>query len=137
MTKKMVSTIYQVKKGIYQRLANDPALFQKVTDVFSEPGRKPILPYVFVGNAVANSYSTKQTGGQEVTVTIHTWSGFAGDDEVLEIHPLILGALSEGIDVGDQYYVLLSDLESEQILRNPDRKTRQGILEINFTVMEV
>lgn len=133
---RMVSTIYEVKRGVYQRLSNYQPLLELVTEVFSEAGKKPILPYVFVGEVTANSYTTKQTGGQEVTLTIHTWSDFAGDDEVLQIHPVILEALNEGIDVGEQYYVMLSDLENEQILRNPDRQTRQGILEVNFTVME-
>jgi len=134
---RIVSTIGKVKEGVYQRLANDSNVLDQVSEVFDEADRLPEFPYIRVGNVTGSDWGTKTSGGQEVSVTIHTWSDYPGDQEVMDIHPYIIHSLNKGIDLGDLYSVVLSGLESEEVVRNPDSRTRQGILIINFNVMEV
>lgn len=137
MTKRMVSTLKAVKSGVYQRLKNDTELMSAINGIFDEPEGKPKFPYIIIGHVNGNPYGTKQSAGQEVSQTIHTWSNYRGDLEVLTIHPLIVEAISkEPIDLGDGLYIMLSRLETEEVLRNPDNKERQGILIFSFTVME-
>lgn len=138
MTKRMLSTLKAVKSGVYQRLKNDEGITKAVNGVFDEPHGRPKFPYIIIGHVNGNRYGTKQSAGQEVSQTIHTWSDYRGDLEVLSIHPLIVEAISrEPIDIGEGLYIMLSRLETEEVLKNPDNRTRQGILIFNFTVMEV
>src|SRR5690554_1099421 len=84
-------------------------------------------------------FDSKQSAGQEVTLTIHTWSDYPGDDEILSvIHPKILNAISRSpIDVGENLGVMLARLDTEETIQEPDGRIRQGIIRLRFRIMEV
>ncbi|MGG3737253.1 DUF3168 domain-containing protein [Aeribacillus pallidus] len=139
MNKKEISTLGMVKSGVYQRLSQDPSLNAVINGVFDNVDEKTPYPYIVLGAMTGSPWGSKTSAGQEVTLTIHTWSDYPGDEEILiKIHPLILEAISrEPIDVGSGLSVMLARLEMEETLESPDGMTRQGIIRFRFRIMEV
>lgn len=136
--KKLISTIKALKKGVYERLSSDGDLLNRVNEIAEEIDKNVKFPFVVIGSANATEFSSKTSAGQDVSLTLHTWSDYPGDLEVLEIHELILKAISrEPINVGDDLEISLARLDSEEVIKNIDNRTRQGILIFRFIIMEV
>jgi len=138
INKRLISTLKDLKSGIYQRLSSDIELMKQVNDVAEDYEKGSKFPYIVIGSVNATEWSSKTSAGQEVSLTLHTWSDYPGDLEVLSIHPYILNSISnEPINVGDDLIISLARLDSEEVIPNPDKKTRQGILILRFKIMEV
>lgn len=139
MNKKLVSTLGLVKSAVYKRLSEDPAIQSVVSGVYDHVDKHARFPYIVLGEMTGFPWDSKTSAGQEVTITIHTWSDYPGDEEILlKIHPLIFDAISrEPIDVGENFAVMLARLEMEETIESPDGRARQGITRFRFRIMEV
>jgi len=139
IAKKIISTLGAAKAGVFQRLENDSDLMSVVNGVFDAVEKGTKFPYIVLGEMTAIPFDSKQSAGQEVTLTIHTWSDYPGDDEILSvIHPKILRAISHSpIDVGENLGVMLARLDTEETIQEPDGRIRQGIIRLRFRIMEV
>ena len=136
--KKLISVTGDLKAGVYERLSQDENLKGVITGVFDEvKGHQP-FPYIVLGEITANEWSSKTSAGQEVTLTIHTWSEYRGDEEVLDIHRLILESISKSpLDLGSGLGVMLSRLDSEETTKDLNDKLRHGVMILRFRIMEV
>ncbi|MEK4798060.1 DUF3168 domain-containing protein [Thermoactinomyces sp. FSL K6-2592] len=133
----MKSAGWELQKAIYSRLINDTALTEKVTGIFDDANGHAV-PFVTIGEMSAVDWSTKTEPGQEFIVTLHTWSEYPGMKEVMEIHDLILQAITrEPLGASGSFYFHFTRLVSEQTLRDPDGVTRHGVLSLMFNTEEV
>ncbi len=108
----------------------------KVFDDF--PGQDVAMPYVISGEVTGRDWSDKFAAGQEVTSTIHVWSGYPGRKECAEMLDKILQALSrEGLYLGQDFRAVYSGLELSEIIIDIDGVSRHGVLRFKYLIEEV
>jgi len=108
----------------------------KVFDDF--PGQDVAMPYVVMGEVTGRDWSDKFSPGQEVTSTIHIWSGYPGRKECAEIQDAVLRALSsEALHLGPNFRAVYSGLDMSEIIIDLDGVTRHGILRLRYLIEEV
>lgn len=102
------------------------------------PGKDVALPYVVAGELSGRDWSDKFESGQEVTSTIHVWSGYPGRKECAEMLDRILQAMSrESLYLGQEFRAVFSGLDLIEIIVDIDGVTRHGILRIRYLIEEV
>ena len=88
-----------IQTTIYTALKADAPLSAVVVDVYddvpqpTDTGDSSDFPYVTIGETVHSDWDTVTSVGDDATLTIHTWSRFAGRSEVKEIQGLIYDVL--------------------------------------------
>lgn len=89
--------LWDIQKAIYQALTNDVTLMAKITGVFDEVPENQDYPYITLGETTINPYNTFGRKGKDTTRTLHIWSDYEGNKEVLEIFSDIERILDNGI----------------------------------------
>lgn len=80
-----------LQSAIYSALNGDVVLSGLVVGVYddvpqpADAGESSQFPYVSIGEAVHTEWDTDTSLGDDITITIHTWSRYAGRKEVKEI----------------------------------------------------
>jgi hypothetical protein len=91
----MIKTaLWPLQQAVFARLQNDPILTGMVDNVYDEIPQKAKLPYVSIGDDTVNPYDTKTSYGEDLTLTLHAWSGGPGKTEAKHIMGAILQAMS-------------------------------------------
>jgi hypothetical protein len=79
------SSLNSIQKAIYTTLTSDSALMAKITGVFDNvPDNQP-YPYITIGEATSSRFRTFSRFGEEVFITLHIWSQYAGFKEANDI----------------------------------------------------
>jgi hypothetical protein len=96
--------------------------------VFDEPPRSVAFPYVTLGDAQTNDWSTDTSAGHEHTVLLHIWSRQGGQKEAHLIAGELVAALETIIlDPAGQRLVNLR-FATADIRREQDGRTWHGVV---------
>lgn len=85
-----------LRAAIHDALAADGPLIDVLggPKIYDEPPKAAVFPYVTIGEARVNDFSTGSERGEEHQLTLHAWSRQGGHKEA----HLIAGALLQALD---------------------------------------
>ena len=119
---------YPLQKAIYQKLTGDAGLQNLISGVFDRPPQGQAYPYITIGQAVINDWSTKTTIGSEQRLDIHIWSREGGKKQVETIAEKIHSLLHlVDMSVDGQTLVMMRFMSSS-ILPENDGYTYHGTM---------
>lgn len=122
-----------VQTVIYTTLANDAPLTALVTGVYdnvpqaNDAGSGSAFPYVTIGEDVHTDWSTDTESGDDVTITIHTWSRERGRKEAKQIQGAVYDALHRAELVFTNYKFVACDWLQSESFMDTDGLTRHGV----------
>lgn len=124
-----------VQTTLYTVLSNNAPLNAIVQGVYDDVDDDQEFPYVVIGESFHNEADTFDTFGDDVTVSIHSWSDSQtarGRKEVKEIQGAIYTALHRYSGIVAGYHIIAIDWQSSETLVD-DGNTRHGVQ--NFRVL--
>lgn len=126
------SPLVGLSKALYSSLSDH--LDCPVTDQPQGEG----FPYVVLGEPRSVDSSTKDLLGMEITYTIHIFSDYQGDKEVLEIADEIVSALHDNPLLVEYFSVSTQIFNSLDIMTETDdkRRVRHGVMDLMFRLQE-
>jgi hypothetical protein len=132
-----------VQQAIYDKLANDAPLNAVVVGVFddkpqlADPGDASNYPYVTIGEDNHITVDTDTELMNQVSITVHTWSRYAGRAETKQIQGLVKDALHRANLVQSGYKFITITQESSESQLDADGLTRHGIQTFNLLIEEI
>ncbi len=120
----MSAALFEIQKAIYAKLTGDAVLMGKVAGVFDAVPPNQAYPYLVIGDATEVPWDLFGTLGNEITMTMHIWSRYAGFAEALNILAEINRVLNRAALVLTGYNTFVCIYEWSETLRDPDGITR-------------
>lgn len=114
-------------------IAGDPPT--KVV-VYDDVPDNTLPPYITIGETTAADWDTDTTVGDEVTVTIHTWSMYRGYMELKNMMSAIKGLLHEQKLLAFGLNVVMVVQEFSQVMVESDGLTRHGVQRFRILMEE-
>ena len=124
-------SIWDAQGGVFTRLAGVAALTSLLAaganSILDHVPAGTVFPYVVLGEASSTPVDSQRTSGNDVTVTIHTYSRGFGMKQAKQIMLAIYDALHNvAFAVPNQTLVLCQCLDAHTLLEG-DGLTRHGI----------
>ncbi len=94
-------------------------------------------PYIMTGEMTAGDWSAKGEPGQEVFSTLHLWSQYKGEQEILEMYGGVLEAITRAELSLAPDFNALGYFDGWNLITDIDGKTRHGILRFRYLIEEV
>lgn len=89
------TALWPLQQAIFKRLDSDTAIKAKITGVYDYVPQDAELPYVVIGNPIANPFETKTSYGENIPWTLHCYSDYPGKKETIDILNLMVRALTK------------------------------------------
>jgi hypothetical protein len=117
-----------LQQAVYARLNGDATLTNTLgAAVHDEVPDGAAFPYVSIGDVTETPRDTMGQTGRDLTITVHTWSQYAGMKQVMEIQNRIDALL-------DRWFPTVSGWTATEMLheffetfQDPDGETRHGV----------
>lgn len=123
--------IWQLQQAVYQRLSSDEVLGRLTRGIYDDVPTPPRWPYVAIGEYTATPGDTHSSEGLEATLTLHIWSRYRGNQELLAIlerlHERLHNRSWEAVEATQ---VVGARVEFVEILRDPDGESRHGVVRV-------
>lgn len=122
-----------IQQAIFNTLSTNAAIVARETPVYDEvpqandSGAPQVFPYIVVGDDSLVPWDTDTEIGMDGSLTVHTWSRYAGKKELKELQGLIYDALHRVELVIPGYKNVVCALEVSNNFLDADGKTRHGI----------
>ena len=127
---------FALQTAIYSTLSNDNTLTSTLgAGVYDDVLEGGTFPYVELGNETALDYSTKNVVGSEYTITLHIWSQYAGSKETKDIMDRIHDLLHDSNITVTGFNLINLRFEFSDIMRDPDGKTRHGVMRFRAIIL--
>jgi Protein of unknown function (DUF3168) len=141
----MQTSLFELQKALFQRLANDTALMQAVTgvydyipeDLLNDDGTagSSLFPYVTLGEATNTAFDTKTSFGENIVFTIHTWSIYRGKAESYNLANLIMKALKQPLSLDSGFKIARYEAPRPRVIKDQASNSYHGILEPRFYII--
>lgn len=131
-----MSYVRETFKAVYFRLLNNLEYNGAPVPVFDEyrQGTDAGYPYCYLERIDPVKWDTKETVGEQITVTLNVFSRYQGMKELQEIMDLIDGLLHRHNFVNNTINIIGCDKESHDAFVDADGKTRHGVMRYFLTV---
>jgi hypothetical protein len=127
-----------LNRAIYARLHGSlRALDSSIVEVGNSIPQESVMPYVQIGESTAVDISAHGEPGQEVTVTLHIWSSYDGDEEADSIIDQVQQALGIVPLAVPGFSVPQSNLDYSDVMIDPTGTARHGIVRWRAKLYEV
>ena len=127
---------FPLQEAIYSALKNDNTLTSTLgAGVYDDVLEGSTYPFVELGNETAIDFSTKDVDGAEFTSIIHVWSQYAGAKETKQIMDRIYDLLHNSNLTVTGFNLINLRFEFSDILRDPDGKTRHGVMRFRALIL--
>ena len=127
---------FPLQEAVYSALSNDNTLTSTLgADIFDDVLEGTTYPFVELGNETAIDYSTKDVDGAEFTITLHVWSQYAGAKETKQIMDRIYDLLHNSSLTVTGFNLINLRFEFSDIMRDPDGKTRHGVMRFRAIIL--
>lgn len=123
-------TGWSLQQAVYEALVNDAALTSLLggARIYDDVAQGTSFPYVTIGVARANDWSTGTENGLEHHITLHAWSRYAGKKQAFALLEAIRSALHDApLALTDGVLVNLRS-QSMEVRRDEDGKTYHGLI---------
>jgi hypothetical protein len=124
----MSSASLALQRSLYEKLAADATLMNRISGVFDWAPDNQTLPYVQLGEDIVSDWSTKTFIGSEHRITLHVWSFSTGRLEAKKIMADVMRLLQPAPVVTDFKLVTWHFLSS-LVVRDADTRLHHGVLE--------
>ncbi len=94
------------------------------------------FPYAVIGDDTTTPWDTDDTLGKEVSITVHVWSRTAGFKETKAILGEVYDILNRGNLFKTGYNVVDCLCDFSETMRDPDGKTRHGVMRFKLTIQK-
>lgn len=141
----MQTSLFELQKAIFQRLANDTALMKLAKGVYDyvpeellrEDGTagSALFPYVTLGEVTNVEFDTKTSFGENIVFTIHTWSIYKGKAESYQLANLIMAALKQPLSLGGGFKIARYEAPRPRVIKDAASNSYHGILEPRFYII--
>ncbi len=126
--------LLESQKAIYSKLSGDATLGAMISGVFDRVPEQADYPYVTIGDAQWQDWSTQGQGGSEITMTLYAYSRKAGRKESLDILARIYALLHEGtLSMSGQNLIVMRCTQGSVRLME-DGLSYQGALELRLLI---
>jgi len=106
--------------------------------VLDDTPENEVFPYITMGALTGRDWSDKFTPGQEVQITVHIWSQYAGKKEVLAIGDEVVQAITKQPPLSlAGFNAVVDELDSHNVIMDIDGFTRHAILTFKYLIEEV
>jgi hypothetical protein len=116
-----------LQKAIYDRLTGNAALMAIVSGVFDSVPEAQAFPYITIGDDTAVDFGTHTWKGQNLTITIHSWSMARGRAQVKDIMKRVYDLLHEQLLTMQGHTMFSMRFDFEQTFLDPDGVTYHGL----------
>lgn len=100
----------------------------------ADSGNASKFPYVTIGESVHTDWSNDTNNGDDATVTIHSWSRYAGRKEIKQIQGAVYDILHRsGLSIAGYATVGVDWLQSESFV-DADGETYHGVQTFRFII---
>lgn len=130
------TAMFELQRGIYNRLSTDPTISGKVTGVFDAVEKNQRFPYITIGEPTMQAFTTKQKFGEELSIVIHVWSIYEGKKEAIDIINLCLSSLASEMNL-DGFKIQKVDVDTIRVFDDIDPRIRHGILRMKYTIQNI
>ncbi len=117
-----------LKAAVYTALTGSAGLMAVVTGVFDFVPEGQAAPYVEIGEVVSVPFDTKNSDGQEHTITLHAWSEYQGYKQAQDILALMYEALHNQPITVTGHQLILCQFDFSTVLKDPDGVTHHGVM---------
>ena len=126
----MSSASAALRAAIHDALASDGALTALLggPKVYDEPPRAAAFPYVTLGEARVNDFSTGTEPGEEHQLTLHAWSRQGGHREAHMISGALLQALDDAPLTLADYRLVNLRFTVADVRREADGRTYHALV---------
>lgn len=136
----MAGPFTEVQTAVYNRLRGYSALTALIGAgngrIYDQvPESNAVFPYVTLGEIVSLPFDTKDSIGQDQTVTLHVWSRYKGNKEVKQILDAIYDALHRHALSLASHATVDCKYEYSETYRDEDN-TRNGIIRFRITTQQ-
>lgn len=122
------SSLNSIQTAIYNTLTSDSTLMSKITGVFDNvPDNQP-YPYITIGEANSTSFRTFSRFGEEVFISLHIWSQYAGFKEANDILNDMNRLLADQMLTTTAWDTIACFYDFSETLRDPDGLTRHVVV---------
>jgi hypothetical protein len=123
-----MSPAWSLQQSVFAALGADAALTALIGPgrVYDDVPQGTQLPYVTLGQAVAQDWSTGSGGGTEHTFTVHVWSAARGKKQADEILDAVRAALHDQPLVLTGHSLINLRHERSETRRDLDGETVHG-----------
>ena len=122
---------HAVQAGVHALLTGDAELMALIDGVYDEVPEPAPYPYLTIRDSMSTPHGTHSGYGEQVTITVHTWTQYAGnaagDEIAARVHALLHqqhAALSPLVD-GHTVYIVRR--EFRQSLNDPQPGIRHRV----------
>lgn len=127
------TSMLELQSKLFMRLSSDPTLSAKIEGVFDSVEEGQAFPYVTIGEPTMVPFETKSKFGEEMSITIHSWSIYAGKKESYEILNLCLNALKTRLDLVG-FTIQKVNIDNMTVIDDADPRIKHGILRMKYTI---
>lgn len=124
-------------KALYNRI--DTGALTSTYSIYNFTPRSATFPYVSFGSPIgvrSTMISTRDTEGEDNSVTVHVWSDKPGDKEAADmLNNIIQTVLGTDLDVYQYFAPVFAYLDYSEIsvdTSDPNRPIRHGIARFRF-----
>ncbi len=118
----------EMQTAIYTALQAETALTSLVsTRIYDNVPQETVYPYVELGEATYQDMGSQTFLGMDGTLTIHSWSQYAGRKQVMQIMEAIYDRLHQGSLTMTGHSLVICRFEFAEIVKDPDGITHHGV----------
>lgn len=119
---------WALQQAVYTRLSGDATLTSTLgAAVYDHAPDGSNFPYVVIGDVTETPRDTMGTTGRDATLTVHTWSQYAGSKQVKEIQSRVDELLDRWKPTVTGWTSVNMQQEFFETFRDPDGITRHGV----------
>ena len=126
---------FPLQEAIYNTLNVSAITTAFNCSVVDEPTNDQSYPFISIGDARADDYSTKDLDGGDYEVTFDIWSQYKGAKECKQIMDKIHDLLHDSNISVTGFNLINMRLEFTDILRDPDGVTRHGVMRFRAIIL--
>lgn len=126
---------FPLQEAIYSALNVNALTVDLSCAVVDEPTNDQSYPFVSIGDARADDYSTKDLDGGEYEITFDVWSQYKGSKECKQIMDKIHDLLHDSNISVTGFNLINLQFDFSDILRDPDGVTRHGVMRFRAIIL--
>lgn len=127
----------EILETVYETLSGDTTLVTTLgCQVYDYVPDNRAYPYVDLGEAYSTKDATFSKDARNVLLRLHVWSQYRGSKETWNIIGRIDTLLDEVALTVDGATLEACNVETANVFKDPDGKTRHGVIDVRIQVAE-
>ena len=127
---------FELQTAIFTALSNDTNLTETLSAVIvDDVPHGTSYPFITIGEARTNDYSTKDQIGSEQVIELDIWSQYKGSKECKQIMDRVHNILHDSNLNVSGFNLINLRFDFSNIMRDPDGTTRHGVMRFRAIIL--